>query len=887
MAHYQPNMSATYVPGLDDYQAPIATPTIVAPKPHNPTTVTDGISQMNLQTQAHRGPISPTQPGTSWSNASSNDAPHLSPFPKLVNPPPNVPPSDDELEATLENARTVVLNSNDPEMQLAWAADALVYVGVCADHEERIAAGKPQAARSSTPRVEHQLKVDAMNIVTFLADQHHPKAEFLRGMWLEWGRYGQREDKKEAFRCYSRAADRGYARAEYRIGMLYESYNDPIKALRHYHKGVDAGDAASCYRLGMMTLRGQHGQQQDFGRAIELIRKSADAADENAAQGAYVYGMLLARQLPQIEVPEGYLAHDERQARVNLEKAAYLKFAKAQLKMGSACELGSMGCEFNPSLSVHYNALAAKQGEAEADMALSKWFLVGSEGIFPKNEELAYIYAERAAQSGLATGEFALGYFNEIGMYAPVNLDKAMEWYQKASQHGNADAAGRIDGLQRKQVLSKKDHENVAVSRIKSMHGSMRGARPDRFKQQQQQPSHLSHAVIAEEVATSPIHANGSIQQLPPRGSSMTPYPENDPHPVANPIDIRTQTVTPYPLDDGPPNTQRLASGSYYGAPQPPRPATTINPDLRPSSAFQLAPDYRSSSAAPVPQQPMYGGRPAYPGGRPPPGARPATVQPLDPRGRPGPAPRIASGPPNMQSYAQQQPPVAPRPPMPQQAPSPLVPAPQKLDIGFSAPFDDRRNRQYGPSRPQPNDPTAPRPPLQPTNTMPNFDQQPHNPYSAPSSRPGSRPPETRKPDAAGGPPPKPPQKDAPPASNKPSKPPGGAAAVASAAPGKTKPAKGPKTFDEMGVPAQKQGEECVGFFSLFPFPVARFLEFAFDLCGTFGLIPWACLGRYVSDEDSRVFCMGLALFVRWHAWMDHWRSAASPTTRGGAVVGL
>jgi TPR repeat protein len=368
-----------------------------------------------------------------------NDAPHLSPFPKLINPPPNVPPSDEELEATLENARALVLGANDPEMQLAWAADAMIYVGACMDNEDRIAAIKPQSARSSTPRIEHQLKTDAMNIVTFLADQHHPKAEFLRGMWLEWGRFGQREDKKEAFRCYSRAADRGYARAEYRIGMLYESYNDPIKALRHYHRGVDAGDAASCYRLGMMTLRGQHGQQQDYGKAIDLIKHSAQAADENAAQGAYVYGMLLARQLPQVDIPESYLPFDERLARINIEKAAYLKFAKAQLKMGSAYELGSLGCDFNPALSMHYNALASKQGEAEADMALSKWFLVGSEGILPKNEELSYTYAQRAAHSGLATAEFALGYFHEIGMYVPVDLEKSREWYEKAAKHGNDD----------------------------------------------------------------------------------------------------------------------------------------------------------------------------------------------------------------------------------------------------------------------------------------------------------------------------------------------------------------------------------------------------------------------------------------------------------------
>ena len=42
-------------------------------------------------------------------------------------------------------------------------------------------------------------------------------------------------------------------------------------------------------------------------------------------------------------------------------------------------------------------------------MAISKWFLCGHEGVFEKNEELAFVYAQRAASSGLATAEFALG----------------------------------------------------------------------------------------------------------------------------------------------------------------------------------------------------------------------------------------------------------------------------------------------------------------------------------------------------------------------------------------------------------------------------------------------------------------------------------------------
>ncbi|KAF2214189.1 hypothetical protein CERZMDRAFT_37761 [Cercospora zeae-maydis SCOH1-5] len=575
-------------------------------------------------------------------NSRADDPPHLSPFPKLVNPAPNVPPSDDELEARLESARVPVLNSNDPEMQLAWAADALVYAGVCADEAERLAALKPQQARSSTPRIEHQLKVDAMNVVTFLADQHHPRAEFLRGMWLEWGRFGQREDKKEAFRCYSRAADRGYVRAEYRIGMLYESYNDPVKALRHYHRGVDAGDAASCYRLGMMTLRGQNGQQQDWAKGIALIKQSADAADENAAQGAYVYGMLLARQLPQIEVPEEYLPMDEMQAKINIEKAAYMKFAKAQSKMGSAYELGSMGCEFNPALSVHYNALASKQGEADADMALSKWFLVGSEGLFPKNEELAYNYAERAAATGLPTAEFALGYFHEIGMYVPVNLEKAMEWYDKAAKHGNEDAKGRIEGLKKREVLNKQDHEKVAINRIRSTHGSMRAQRPDRFRQKQEP----SLGTVAPSYAP---YVNGyNAVQPPARGT--TPYPTDDGPPS---VEVRPASVAPYPMADGPPGSQygtpRIGGGptsGFFNA-TPQRPATTVGaaPHDRPSSAFQINPailqnqsqggirPYSEANYTPAPLRP-FSANPAQPL---PLDQRQSSAPPAGPSSRPGP----------------------------------------------------------------------------------------------------------------------------------------------------------------------------------------------------------------------------------------------------------
>lgn len=471
--------------------------------------------------------------------------PKPSPFPKLANPGDNVPLSDDEKEEVLERARPVVLKSTNPEVQLAWAQDALAWVEIQNQSWARIQVSDELPPRPSTPDVEHQLRVDALSIVSFLADQHHPKAEFMKGMWLEFGKFGYETNKKEGFLAYRRAAERGYARAEYRIGMQFESSNNPAKAVEYYQKGVAMGDSAANYRLGMMTLLGQHGSQQDFHRGIELIRFAAESADENAPQGAYVYGLLLARELPNISVPDQFLPYDYNEAKNFLEKAAYLGFAKAQLKMGQAYELCQFGCEFDPALSLHYNALAARQGESEADMAISKWFLCGYEGVFEKNEELAFKYARRAAQLKMATAEFAMGYFYEIGMYVPIDLLESEKWYQKAGEHGNMDALGRIDSIKKNNTFSKKDHEQIAISRIKSQYGSQRGKRPERFKQR---PQVLP--AMTEDVTEMPNPRN-------PRPASALPYPEDDMAPPNAPYfnnSIR-------PSSAGGPRTDRSSSG--------------------------------------------------------------------------------------------------------------------------------------------------------------------------------------------------------------------------------------------------------------------------------------------------------------------------------------
>ncbi|KAK3384821.1 hypothetical protein B0H63DRAFT_471704 [Podospora didyma] len=617
-ADNMPQLGATFVPGgFDDYYMP----EVIAPAPQRvmpevPQNMQEDLQRMELEAHEAAPRRESTQEDKSFkpfpiqktgSVLSAMDAPSFSPFPKIKGE--NIPPSDDEKEGILWQARALVLHSNNVSMQVTWARDTLSWVEVAQDAQAREwkRTGKGRD-RPATPKTEHELRVDAVNILSYLSDQDHPEATFMKGKWLEFGKFGFREDKREAYAYYKKAARFGNGRAEYRMGMLYELSNDIPNAIKHYLLGTEKNDSASNYRLGMMHLMGQHGHQRDFLQGLELIQKAADTADEDAPQGAYVYGMLIARELPDITIPETLLPCELSVARQYIEKAAYLGFSKAQLKMGQAYELSQLGCDFNPAYSLHYYGLAARQGQPEAALGVSRWFLFGFEDVFPKNEALAFKYAQEAAETGLATGEFAMGYYYEIGIHVPKDVREARRWYELAAEHGNSDAKQRIDSLSQSKTLTKQDHETTTLTRIKSQHGSQRGKRPDRFNKPAAILPTLSESTPVEDsidfpdperphtmiAARPPAFQLNIDQNLPMRPKSAAPYPLGD-RPEA--LNLRPKSVAPYPEDDTPP--LRPSSQHYNSAAA--RLSSGPHAD-RPGSAFGIRP--LSSNSGPPPGQP-------------------------------------------------------------------------------------------------------------------------------------------------------------------------------------------------------------------------------------------------------------------------------------------
>ena len=500
--------------------------------------------------------------------------------------------------------------------------------------------------------------------------------------------------------------------------------------------------------------------------------------------------MLQARELNQIIVPDQILPADLSAARYYIEKAAYLGFAKAQTKMGAAYELCQLGCDFDPTLSLHYNALAARQGESEAEMAISKWFLCGQQGVFEKNDELAFTYAERAAKNGLPTAEFAMGYFYEVGIHVRSDLNEAKTWYEKAAEHGYAEAAARIEGISRSNTLSKKDHQDIAIARIRSTHGSQRGKRPDRFKAHEHMPTiqdsnlempepHLPKPYSEERRASTPSQFQ--------RPASVAPYPDDG---VFN--------VRPGPL----PAHARPYSNPNFRAGLDTRPASVASSAPGPSRG-----DYGSSSVVSTrpPRSFSSQDNPGAGRGR---GALPYNVAPGVPR--PVTNMRPSSSLSNMTSVGSAS-----------SVPSTLHQS--NIDIGYSAPLDppgpDRRGRlQKTGNRPMSGPEQASKPSPTPVqgnrnpqrlsslpdtqiytrqNQKSNFNRQDIQPPPPTSQSQMSAPtPRLQSSQSTPSLPPKVPIIDQPvstPSSN--TKPPG----------------KGPKTFEEMGVPAQKQKDECVG----------------------------------------------------------------------------
>ncbi|ESK92306.1 chitin synthase activator [Moniliophthora roreri MCA 2997] len=394
--------------------------------------------------------------------------------------------SNSSLTAPLPTTQSLLsalssIHSSPPETQLTWIRDILFLI----DKNAATAAAQTSlygSPPSNDPPVGPvtisdpdlpNLSSHAIPLLLTLASSPSPLPEalFHRACITASGAFPAqiKQNPRAAFRDFESSARGGYPRAWYRIGRDYESFGDVTRARECFERGVSKGEPGCMYRMGMACLLGQLGLPANMERAMSLLRGAASASSLDAPQPAYVYALLLLGEFTQATVPPHLLpppTQAQAEAKIHLEKSAFLHFPPAQYKLGHAYEFAVPPWEFDSLMSVEWYSRASQNGEVEADMALSKWFLCGSAVEGKKDESLARIFAEKAARRGLPSAEFAMGYYSEVGVGGVKDLAEARAWYEKAAAHGNTDAQDRLSALAQSQHLTRAEHDTITESKL-------------------------------------------------------------------------------------------------------------------------------------------------------------------------------------------------------------------------------------------------------------------------------------------------------------------------------------------------------------------------------------------------------------------------------------
>lgn len=512
---------------------------------------------------------------------------------------------------------------------------------------------------------------------------HIAEALYLRATFEATGAYPQfvPQNPRMAFRDFERAARAGFSAAWFKLGRDYENFGDFSHAKDCYERGIRNNNENCLYRMGMAHLMGQLGLSPNPEAALPLLQHAATIATVDVPQPAYVFGLLLLGEFDQASIPPHLFTPlippggtRDNEARRHLERAAFLNFAPAQYKLGHAYEFAQTPFPFDALLSVQYYSLASQQGEIDADMALSKWFLCGSEGAFDKDESLAYTFAEKAARKGLPSAEFAMGYYTEVGVGGPKDIEAARKWYTRASQHGNTDATDRLAALSKPApaALSRQEHDNLTETTLV------------RKRTQAKQRSD------ARGPAAGPRHGRQNGQQVVAnvRKNSLAhrPGPSQGYPPSSGPVALAQYDSAPEYLNQRPQQAPLSSSpGPSGGLNRPPPTAPFPDPSgfIPPQRQQQPLPASQPQYSPPAPQGPPNGPGPGPgPGGYPSPRistyrppSQPQLGMPGPPgqygRTRPG---RVSSGsglpPPGVPPQVQQSRIRTPSPPGPAEPPA-------------------------------------------------------------------------------------------------------------------------------------------------------------------------------------------------------------------------
>ncbi|KAF9002044.1 hypothetical protein BDQ17DRAFT_1243842 [Cyathus striatus] len=340
----------------------------------------------------------------------------------------------------IDQYRQRIKNDPDPEAHFLYAKyliDAAKYIRT---------SSKDQRAAKKYSEI---LIGESLKVMRRLATQGeaYGEAQFFLANCYGTGALGLQVDHERAYHLYLQAAKQGHAAACYRVAVCNEigagTRREPPRAAAFYRKAASLGDTAAMYKLGTLLLHGSLGEQKNTREAVSWLKRAAEQADEDNPHALHELGLLY-------EQPNSTLVlYNPVYAKNLFTQAAQLGYTQSQYKLGQCYEYGSLTCPVDPRRSIAWYTKAAEKGDAEAELALSGWYLTGSEGVLKQSDSEAYLWARRAANKGLSKAEYAVGYYAEVGIGVKQDIEFAKRWYMRAAAQGNKRAMNRLTEMKR------------------------------------------------------------------------------------------------------------------------------------------------------------------------------------------------------------------------------------------------------------------------------------------------------------------------------------------------------------------------------------------------------------------------------------------------------
>lgn len=379
-------------------------------------------------------------------------------------------------KASIDEYRNRIKSDPDPEAHFNYAKFLI-------EAAKKLASGGAAGDDKAIKKYRDALLQESLKLIKKLATQGvglgkpaYSDAQFFLANCLGNGSLGLQVDHEKAYNLYVQASKQNHAAATYRTAVCNElgagTRKDAHRAMLFYRKASALGDTAGMYKLGMILLNGLLGQPKNPQEALLWLKRAAQQADEDNPHALHELAQIYEKP-PLVSPGSGPASHnpatsssktstgpapqqisylvprDEAYARELYTQAAQLGYPPSQNRLGACYEYGALTCPVDPRRSIGWYTKAAERGDAESELALSGWYLTGSEGVLKQSDSEAYLWARRAASKGLPKAEYAVGYYAEVGIGVKQDIEEAKRWYMRAATNKNKRAMQRLTELKK------------------------------------------------------------------------------------------------------------------------------------------------------------------------------------------------------------------------------------------------------------------------------------------------------------------------------------------------------------------------------------------------------------------------------------------------------